>query len=212
MGKELNIKTHPINQIQKLIAGNPILKTSTFNYSKVRYDYHEKIYLREKYEILGKDISYNWLTKELGVLKVCWELAFHSNIVHIDNTVSHIPCIDFNISKFTNETTSILNERLNKQDSLLKLITIIRDINIYSSGRSFHGYASHLLNESEWREFITSLILFNYTKNVDEFSSIVDVRWIAHRLLEGFGSLRWSCNSSHYLQYPVLVENLQLIS
>lgn len=36
-------------------------------------------------------------------------------------------------------------------------------------------------------------------------AEVVDTRWVGHRLIGGFGSLRWSNNSGQYLGLPTRV-------
>lgn len=194
---------HPIHEIIKLINENNNLADAIFTYSVVEYDYKTRIYSRDTRDIKGGNISIVWLDKEINNLRQNWNLAFHTKLIHQDR-ILHIPFIDFNVPEFNGKVQDIIRYRISRQDSLLKYIHVIAQTKIYSSGRSFHGYSNVLLDEQSWKEFTISMILLNYIKDIDTYSLIVDERWIAHRLLEGFGSLRWSCNSDNYLQYPMI--------
>jgi len=72
----------------------------------------------------------------------------------------------------------------------------------YASGRSFHGYGESLLEQDEWVQFMGLLLLANQPR----LEATVDPRWIGHRLLAGYASLRWTCNTSHYLTLPRSIE------
>lgn len=72
-------------------------------------------------------------------------------------------------------------------------------ISWYGSGRSFHGYGESLLPEVDWVKFMGLLLLANLPK----LEPTVDPRWIGHRLLAGYASLRWTKNTDHYLGLPV---------
>lgn len=72
---------------------------------------------------------------------------------------------------------------------------------LYSSGRSFHAYSKTLLGRKEWYDFMGRLLLINPRNSND----VVDTRWVGHRLIGGFGSLRWSNNSGQYLGLPTRV-------
>jgi len=53
---------------------------------------------------------------------------------------------------------------------------------ILHSGRAYHFYGVHLLQEKDWLNFLGKCIL----------SDLVDDRYIGHRLLDGCGTLRIS--------------------
>lgn len=72
----------------------------------------------------------------------------------------------------------------------------------FESGRSFHGYGESLLNERDWVKFMGLLLLANQPR----LEPTVDPRWIGHRLLAGYSSLRWTKNTTHYRGVPVILE------
>lgn len=74
-------------------------------------------------------------------------------------------------------------------------------ISWFASGRSFHGYGGSLLLESDWVKFMGLLLLANQPRLKDT----VDPRWVGHRLLAGYASLRWTKNTHHYLGLPTRV-------
>ena len=206
-----NFFKHPIKQIQTFIDNNSILENSHFHYSMVEYDYKTKTYNRKNFAITGKTLSIEWLTRIINELPSNWELSFHSVIQLPDESVMHIPMIDFNIENLSAMSLEIIRERFYHQKELIKFESVVEQMIIYESGRSYHGYSSILLEPAEWVRFMTSMILLNFIKELNANSLIVDERWIAHRLLEGYGSLRWSANSKKSLQYASLKEGLSLI-
>ena len=72
----------------------------------------------------------------------------------------------------------------------------------FKSGRSFHGYGTNLLTTQEWVRFMGLLLLANKPK----MEPTVDPRWIGHRLIAGYSSLRWTKNSDYYILPPSLVK------
>ncbi|NEX60635.1 hypothetical protein G3574_06065 [Noviherbaspirillum sp. 17J57-3] len=76
------------------------------------------------------------------------------------------------------------------------------EIKLFSSGRSLHGYGINPLTPEEWIRFMGLLLLANHPSK----PTVVDTRWVGHRLLAGYAALRWSRNTSHYLQLPQAVQ------
>lgn len=67
---------------------------------------------------------------------------------------------------------------------------------VAASGRSFHVYYKALLSGEELQAFLAKAVLFE-----DEKSG-VDYRWAAHRLLDGFATLRCSGTSWRHALEP----------
>ncbi|WP_423814486.1 hypothetical protein [Pseudomonas indica] len=128
------------------------------------------------------------------------ELALNSK-VRASRKVHHIPMIDF----FTDIET------LNKNKQTLKNILpskIYKNLEIYSSGNSLHGYSLTLISPKEWLDYMGRLLLTNLPNK----PQLVDTRWIGHRLRAGYTSLRWSNNSKNYLASPTLIGHLDLLN
>ena len=89
----------------------------------------------------------------------------------------------------------IISYRFSKQIKLQKFRDILSNFQVYTSGNSFHGYGNILLSEHLWKEFTIGMLLLNYTRENLPTNIIVDTRWVAHRILSGFASLRWSNNA-----------------
>jgi len=75
----------------------------------------------------------------------------------------------------------------------------------FSSGRSFHGYSTYLLGPKDWREFNGRLLLVNN----NTIGNVIDSRWIGHRMIAGYSSLRWSKNTEIHSQTPTRVNKLK---
>lgn len=116
------------------------------------------------------------------------ELAFHSRIC-AEGEVFHVPMLDLacNVDDHTAEALLAFMARFN-----------IRSFELYRSGRSGHVYGLELLPDSLLTKFFAHALLLNLPGK----PPLVDSRWIGHRLYAGYGSLRWSCNTKQYLQYP----------
>lgn len=92
------------------------------------------------------------------------------------DVVCHIPMIDFRCSP-----TAVT---LDFVKTALRQIGQRRGV-ILESGRSFHYYGLDLLAADEWRPFLGKCLLL---------TPLVDVRYVAHRLIDGYGVLRISSN------------------
>lgn len=120
------------------------------------------------------------------------ELAVHSDVRLRNKEHAHLVMVDMSTSA---------------KAHIEKLRAFIGDnffhkIAWYESGRSFHGYGETLLSEAEWVKFMGLLLLVNQPK----LEPTVDPRWIGHRLLAGYASLRWTKNTQHYLGVPTSID------
>jgi len=128
------------------------------------------------------------------------DIAFHSRVyVNAGNyeRVMHMPLIDFQ--------GDLSKESLVNVASLAMEVGCNR-IALYESGRSFHLYGFSLMEPPLWSRFMARLLLLNPPRG----PGYIDNRWVGHRLLAGFASLRWSCNGSSYLRWPHLVSAIAL--
>ncbi len=195
---------HPVLKVIELISKLNIPNNSIFHFSTYQYSYRRNIDLRKYLTVKSQDITIEWLKKTLDNLELEWNLSFHGNISFPNGQEYFLPLIDFNTRRIDDEILEIINFRLSKSKEILKYKNILQEMTIYSSGRSFHGYGNTLLEFSEWKSFTVAILLLNYTRLYNELDTIVDTRWVAHRLLSGYPFLRWSNNSDHYYQYPKL--------
>lgn len=165
-------------------------KDSVFSLSKYVYVPDSLFDEREHMSISGEDFSIPRIEKELASLRPDQELALHSN-VRIKGKTLHIPMIDFSVAELGE------GDIFNRMSRYLPK-SLMLNMAIYASGRSFHAYSTTLLGPKDWHDFMGRLLLVNPYHQED----LVDARWIGHRLIGGFGSLRWSNNSRQYLNLP----------
>jgi len=120
------------------------------------------------------------------------EIAIHSRCILEDGlTVRHLPMLDW---------------RGRDEPSIAKLremaISVGADeFSLFDSGRSFHVYFRSLLSEAAFVEFLTRAVLVENRKS----TSGVDYRWAAHRLIDGFATLRWSALTGRHAHEPQLM-------
>lgn len=180
-------KDHPFYLIQSVLDNESVYSLSKYIYlpdslSDEREFFHPK----------GSEIQASYICNLMDDLRNNQELAFHSNIKTKYGKNYHIPMIDFTIKdEITRDAFYRLNNFIDKK--------IFQDMTFFSSGHSFHAYSKKLLTHKEWLSFMGSLLLVN---PVNSENSIIDTRWIGHRIMSGYGSLRWSNNSGKYLQIP----------
>ena len=203
--KKLNMfNNHPINHIISLYDTKVIPENSTLHFSNYNYSYTRNIDMRTNFSMEIQNVNEVWLQNHLLGLTDGWNLSFHGNIIFPNGKEYFLPLIDFNTSIIDEKIIEICEFRLSKSKELAKHRHIFEVMKLYSSGRSYHGYGSILLEYEDWKKYSVALLLFNYTRLHNELDTIVDTRWIAHRILSGYPCLRWSNNSNHYLQYPQL--------
>jgi len=181
--------SHPFQTVKHLFSK----KESIFKFSKYTYTPDTLFDDREIIEMQGDAISEEWVDKTIKSLKPDQELAL-SSLTKIRGKTLHIPMIDLAIGQIDGQE---IFSRMNRYVSR----SVLMNISFYSSGRSFHAYSTTLLPPKDWISFIGQLLLIN-PKNQPE---IIDSRWIGHRLIGGYGSLRWSNNSKNYLGEPTAI-------
>lgn len=182
----MNFHNSPFNHIMDMFkSSDAILEFS-------RYVYRPQSLLDERtiIELPASELSMDWFDEILLKLDCDEELAFHSR-VKFDRKTLHIPMIDFCCDKSNIEyAKSCIEKSIG--------IRLSSGLNYYDSGRSMHAYGSHLLAPVEWRRLMGKLLLANFPNAI----SVVDSRWIGHRVIGGFSSLRLSNNTDQYLKYP----------
>lgn len=161
-----------------------------FEFSKYVYRADSLFDEREIFSISGSELTTEWVENEVATLGPDQELALHSRF-KIKNRTYHIPMIDFSAdSPPIGRTFDRLQYFLPKH--------VILNLGIYSSGRSYHAYSTATLQPKEWLEFMGRLLLVN-ERNGKE---VIDTRWIGHRLIGGYSSLRWTNNTGLYKGEP----------
>ncbi len=150
-------------------------------------------------ESIGKNIVMKidtvdeyWFKAFVSQLPRNYELALLSNVT-CGSDALHIPMIDF-LGKHP------LSARRGLERNGFVAQRIMKTLFLFDSGKSWHGYSTTLLSEKEWRYFTAGLLL----ANLPGARPFVDWRWVGHRLMEGFASLRWSSNAPN-AKYPTLI-------
>lgn len=118
------------------------------------------------------------------------EVALHSRVYTVEG-IRHIPMVDF-ASAISREAFTVVRDIMQEFSS--------RGCAIYCSGRSYHAYGLGVLTSEEWVRFMGRLLLLNSPDS----NPIVDTRWVGHRIVAGYGSLRWTANTDHYIHEPIL--------
>lgn len=176
---------HPFFFLEPLFSQ----QNAIFHFSRYIYMQDSLVDDREYLEVSGRDLDLSWLEQEIRSLSPDQELAIHSNVT-IDSRTWHIPMVDF-------ATKHMDGKKLDRIRAFLPHRVFAKSA-FFHSGRSFHAYSSHLLSPKDWLNFLGRLLLIN----PPDGNLIVDSRWVGHRLISGFCSLRFSNNSDHYLGMP----------
>ena len=184
--KLIDWEVHPIKVVESILKryGTDI----DLEFSRYKYIPQSIDDTREIFNIKGSDFSRDNIDNIISDLGDGEELAVHSRVV-IGGKVKHIPMIDLSAKS---------TARAIKGLKLLLPQDIADELVFYNSGRSFHAYSTFLMAADSFSSFLGRLLLSN---NPGE-PLLVDSRWVGHRLVGGYLSLRWSCNSSSYIQYP----------
>lgn len=179
-------RDHPFFGLSELFN----IEGANFTFSKYKYVADSLFDEREIIKVNSEQISETWICSQIESLIENQELALHS-LVNIRGRNFHIPMIDFSLDQeFSMDVYDRIARYIPKK--------VLSEISFYSSGRSYHAYSLNLLGPKEWLEFMGRLLLINPPHS----SSIIDSRWIGHRLIGGFSSLRWSNNTNQYLAMP----------
>ena len=176
---------HPFFFLEPLFSE----RGAVFHFSRYVYTPDSLFDEREFLDVSGSDLTVEWLEDAVRELKVDQELAIHSNVT-IDNRTWHIPMIDFAADR-------LATHKLDRVRAFLPP-RVFTSMAFFYSGRSFHAYSSTLLSPKDWLGFLGRLLLIN----PKDGETIVDSRWVGHRLIAGYCSLRFSNNSHHYLGVP----------
>jgi len=124
--------------------------------------------------------KYNELTEQLEQGQ---DIAFDSVVTMNDGSQRHLGLLDF----LTSEP-----EPVQKASGLLVTEYGASRAALVHSGKSYHLYMGVFLSHASWVQFMGRVLLLNRR---DE-PATVDQRWVGHRLMGGYGSLRWSAKTS----------------
>lgn len=136
----------------------------------------------ERFELTPEDLCSGALQRKAYSLPENVVIALCSNCRTEDGTIMHLPMMDFR------SEPSAQNLRTVKK--AIAEVTAVGGA-ILESGRSYHYLGFSLVHEREWLSFLAKCLLL---------SPLTDIRYIAHRMLEGIGALRIStCTRKPYM-------------
>lgn len=184
----MKLNRHPITWVAQVLNNNWLSNNADLLMSKYHYVPQSFNDYRYEFSISVQNLNENTLLDMILSLEPEFELAMHSKVI-IGNNIYHFPMIDFG-SKGSSPAAS---ETIRELCSYWNM-----SFNIYESGRSFHAYGNRLLTHEEWLQFMGSLLLLNKPSGY----KLIDERWVGHRIMGGYSSLRWSKNTSHYKRFP----------
>jgi len=142
------------------------------------------------------DVTAEWIERSLLNLPPGWDLALNSLVRTRRGKLLHVPMIDFSCEDFALVQSIEVRELVGRD--------LFEEMIFFDSGRSFHAYSAMLIGRKRWVQLMGRLLLLNLPGR----PSIVDARWVGHRLIGGYSALRWSANSSHYLHEPRRIDGL----
>lgn len=187
-------KDHPFFFLERLFS----IEKSIFHFSRYTYTPDSLFDDREHLSVTGADLTRGWVDAAIDSLEPDQELALHSKVA-VDGRTQHIPMIDFSAAELCSEDLGRIRAYLPK--------SVFLSLGFYRSGRSFHAYSARLLGPKAWMQLMGRLLLINQRHRHE----VVDTRWIGHRLIAGYCSLRFSSNTDQYLSMPRKVEIVTIL-
>lgn len=191
---ELNIIKTPINDMLALASIDPLLNNPnnrvSFYFSKYT-DIPGKNGRRIIIELPKENLSSKTLERIIKELNPDEELSILS-LIKINEIIHHIPMIDFLAKKRSASSVDALRKTSNYWDIVF---------NVFNSGRSIHAYGTKILTQNQWVNFMGYLLLLNEKSR----EKVIDVRWVGHRLMAGYSSLRITNNTGKYKSIPTYI-------
>lgn len=186
---EENYIISPLNKIIHMANMDPILaSTDDLSFHLSKYIDDDRAPQRVIIEIKKKKINAQTFEDIIGELKNNEELSILS-IIKVNNNIFHLPMVDFLSKKRSSKSVDVAYD-------IAKFWNMRFDI--YDSGRSIHAYGTKLLSTPQWINFMGFLLLLNDKSG----EKVVDTRWIGHRLMSGFASLRVTNHSGKHKSAP----------
>ncbi len=192
--KPPQINSHPIVLVPRWLAS--IGHGWSAHFSRYVYKPQSLNDQRVLMQLPLERVTERWLEQELSDLEPNQELAMHSLLVK-GRRIRHIPMVDFAAK------TDAIDEVVRWADHDLRI-----HLQLFSSGRSFHTYGLEPVPQSAWLRLMGMLLLANLPNQ----PPVIDTRWVGHRLLGGYASLRWSKNTTDYAAWPTLLQSSDLRS
>lgn len=182
-------RDHPYFFLARVFA----TENAEFHLSKYVYDEDSLFDRRKSISVRGHQLTPEWVTWVISSLEPEEELALHSRIT-IKGHTFHIPMIDF-------ATSEPLAANIADRIRFFLPRKVFLSLAFFDSGRSYHAYSTALLKPKEWLDFMGRLLLINPRGSQE----IIDSRWVGHRLIGGYCSLRWSNNTGKYVRSPTSI-------
>ncbi|WP_456059104.1 primase 1D-like protein [Burkholderia paludis] len=187
--KSVNLDRHPVSLVPLWCAAvgeGWDAHFSRYTYVPQSIDDH-----RTPIQVPLAQVTPAWLGDQLSQLAPGEELAMHSTLTR-GRRIKHIPMVDFAVK------SGPVTEVAKWATSHLGI-----DLQFFDSGRSFHAYGTLPISKTQWVRLMGLLLLGNAPNR----KPVVDSRWIGHRLLAGYSTLRWSKNTAHYTRWPTLARS-----
>jgi hypothetical protein len=184
-------KNHPYWHVRAVVEATPDVAAVPVSY----YTYSPQTVADTRtHKLLSVEdfFSEEFMTEAMEQAPAGQEMAVHSDLRLSSDKQLHLVMVDMS----TSSKAHLEKLRSFLGDNLFQRITW------FSSGRSFHGYGETLLEQEDWVKFMGLLLLANQPR----LEPTVDPRWIGHRLLAGYSSLRWTCNTPYYISLPKSIE------
>jgi hypothetical protein len=187
----------PHNQLELVLSMDKNIRTLEFSVYDSRRNSPNST--RKVFRVSVSDLQ-NWWSKATNGLSQFEEIGLNSRVILLGyDEPLHVPMIDLKGA----DKRSLLQVG----EFIRHECQEIRDIEWFSSGRSFHGYGMKLLDEQRWRYFMGTLLLYRSAgSSVD-----IDTRWVGHRLRDGYSCLRLTWNSTKYVGEPKRIQETPVL-
>lgn len=179
---------HPNALLDFYIRAIP--RNCILEFSKYVYRPRSTIDDREYFQIPGSQVAQT-VPDLMKSLAPDQELAIHSLIQVATGRTVHIPMLDL-MGTFQESYVKPIAQMMHEFK--------VPEFAVFNTGRSAHIYGLGLLEQQEVIRFFGRSLLLN----LPDEPAIVDSRWVGHRTMAGYGSLRLTCNTKQYLQLPTL--------
>jgi len=182
--------SHPSNLLPLYTALAAAELGSNFHFEFSRYVYipqqiSEK---RDWFTIPAENAEEAW-KQSTSSLKAHEEIALHSRVTGHQG-MRHLPFLDMGCAHIENHLDDL---KLAFKDFNIPKMTI------FSSGRSYHIYGHGLLrDDASLVRFMGRILLLNLPQK----ERVIDERWVGHRLMAGYLTLRWTHNNPYYKTLP----------
>lgn len=198
---KINKLKHPIAvYIPYLLTEGLITYESIISFKQYTYIKSQFVDDFSEFKAKASEVDIEWLQMKINQLSNTEEIAINSEILCGKRKI-YLPLVDLSPKDINNKK---FHEVISK---LLDYWGM--DFFVFDSGRSFHLYGTKpFKTKSSWLKFTASLLLLNEPGK----QTLIDTRWVGHRMMAGFSSLRLSNNTAQYKRYPILMGMLSEIS